>query len=62
MMVISLEVWNGGQAAVQALIGKPAHNGQCKIIHKHTGEVVDRIVADPEIYKHPDGHHVVLEE
>jgi hypothetical protein len=52
----------GGPPAVQRTIGTPAHNGHCKVIHKSTGKVVERIIADPELYKHPDGHHVVLEE
>jgi hypothetical protein len=52
---------NGGAPAVQALIGTPAHNGLCQVIHKGTGQILDRIIADPDIYRHPDGHRIVLE-
>src|SRR5215472_4451812 len=58
---IDIEVYRaGGPAAVQAIIGTPAHDGTCRVLHKETSEIIDRIVADPDIYKHPDGHRVVL--
>jgi|SRR6516162_866482 hypothetical protein len=52
---------SGGAPAVQALIGTPAHDGRCIVRHKITGEILDRIIADPDIYRHPEGHHVVLD-
>jgi hypothetical protein len=60
---VPIEVYRGGGAdAVQALIGKPAHSGVCRVIHRHTGKIIDRIMADPDVYRHPDGHRVELDD
>ena len=50
----------GGEAAVQARIGTPTHNGICAVIHKDTGKHIDTIIADPDIFRHPDGHKLSL--
>jgi hypothetical protein len=50
----------GGPTAVQAFVGEPAHNGLCHVIDRVTGDILQTIIADPDIYEHPDGHKVVL--
>jgi hypothetical protein len=52
---------SGGPQAIQAEIGIPDHDGQCNVVHKETGEIIDRIIADPDVYKHPSGHRIVLQ-
>lgn len=60
MMRVPIEVFrSGNHLVVQNFIGKPTISGLCDVIHKETGEVIDRIVADPELYSDPDGHFVV---
>jgi hypothetical protein len=57
---VPIEVFRSGDhRVVQAHIGEPAHSGVCAVVHKDTGRVIDRIVADPDLYRHPDGHHVI---
>jgi len=59
LLEVEIEVYRkGGAEAVQALIGAPSHNGVCRVLHKETGELLDRIMADPDVYRHPDGHRV----
>jgi len=61
MMRVPIEVFrSGNHLVVQDFIGKPTISGVCEVIHKETGEVINRIVADPELYSDPDGHYVVL--
>ena len=65
LLHVPLEVYrSGGQHAVQQMIGTPTHDGHCEVIHKDTGEVIDRIIWDhtiwdPALYKHPEGHRIV---
>ena len=56
----------GGPAACQKLLGPHDESvaGVCAVVHKDTMAVVDRIIADVEVYhggsrKTPDGHHLV---
>jgi hypothetical protein len=63
LIAIAIDVYRtGGAVAIQSIIGAPAHNGMCLVIHRDTGEVIDRIIADPEIYRHPEGHRIELDE
>src|ERR1700744_6614666 len=50
---------SGGPKAVQEFIGRPSHSGVCAVVHKHTHVVIDRIIAEPELYRHPQGHPVI---
>ena len=56
---VPMEIFRRGQDAIQAFIGTPAHSGVCCVVHKETKRVIDRIIADPELYQHPDGHHII---
>lgn len=60
IIIVPIEAYrHGGAAALQALIGEPKHDGRCAVVD-HTGTVVDVIIADPDIYSHPDGHRVIV--
>jgi len=59
MMRVPIEVFrSGNHLVVQDFIGKPTISGVCEVIHKETGDVINRIIADPELYSDPDGHFV----
>jgi hypothetical protein len=58
--LVPIEVFRaGGPKAVQDFIGAPAHSGVCAVVHRHTNVVIDRIIAEPELYSHPQGHLVI---
>lgn len=60
LALVPIEVFkDGGPKAVQSFIGQPSHSGVCAVVHRHTNVVIDRIIAEPELYRHPDGHHVI---
>lgn len=50
---------DGGPVAVQEAVGQPTFSGRCAVVHKKDNAVIDVIIADPDVYHHPDGHHVI---
>ena len=48
-----------GAVGAQEVIGPPTFSGVCAVVDKDTNLVIDRIIADPELYASPDGHAVI---
>ena len=48
-----------GAIGAQEIIGQPTFSGVCAVVDKDTNLVIDRIIADPELYASPEGHAVI---
>jgi hypothetical protein len=60
LMLVPINIYRiGGALAVQATIGVPAHSGRCAVVHSQTGEVVDMIIACPDVCQQLNGHSVI---
>jgi hypothetical protein len=54
--------FHGGAKFLQSIIGIAAHSGRCALVHKDTKKVINVIVADPDLYHHPDGHLTIQDD
>ena len=60
VVFISIDTYRKtGAIGALEIIGPPTFSGVCAVVDKCTNLVIERIIADPEIYAHPDGHAVI---